>query len=112
MAIRAREAAGAAKTERPMNISARRPVARPRRKSPTPKRCSTPGTITQQEFDSLKAKALHQTWQQQRPAEFWLWQNNDPERALRMAPLKFEIRPTRRARELLDRARRTACHPR
>ena len=37
------------------------PVARPRRKSPTPKRCSTPGTITQQEFDSLKAKALSQT---------------------------------------------------
>jgi len=42
MAIRAREAAGAAKTERPTNVSARRPVARPRRKSPTPKRCSTP----------------------------------------------------------------------
>ena len=61
MAIRAREAAAAAKTERPTNISARRPVARPRRKSPTPKRCSTPATITQQEFDSLKAKALSQT---------------------------------------------------
>ena len=60
MAIRAREAAGAAKTERPKNISARRPVARPRRKSPS-KTLLDAGTITQQEFDSLKAKALSQT---------------------------------------------------
>jgi hypothetical protein len=58
MAIRAREAAGAAKTERPKNTSARRPVARPRRKSPM---LLDAGTITQQEFDSLKAKSLSQT---------------------------------------------------
>ena len=58
MAIRAREVTGAAKTERPTNISARRPVARPRRKSPT---LLDAGTITQQEFDSLKAKALSKT---------------------------------------------------
>ena len=45
-------------------------------------------------------------------AELWLWQNNDPVHALQMATLNFEVRPTKRAGELLNRARRAASHHR
>jgi tetratricopeptide (TPR) repeat protein len=37
-------------------------------------------------------------------AEFWLWQDADPERALRFARVNFEVRKTKRARALLDNA--------
>jgi tetratricopeptide (TPR) repeat protein len=37
-------------------------------------------------------------------AEFWLWRDADPERALRLARVNFEVRKTPRSRDLLNRA--------
>lgn len=37
-------------------------------------------------------------------AEFWLEAGNDPHQALRFAKMNFEVRQTRRARQLFDRA--------
>ena len=41
-------------------------------------------------------------------AEFWLEAGADPQRALWLAMKNIEVRPTRRARDLLARARRSA----
>ena len=61
MAIRAREAAGAAKTERPTKYIREAAGCSPAQEIADAKTLLDAGTITQQEFDSLKAKALSQT---------------------------------------------------
>ena len=57
MTERAREAAAAAKQQTDDYIK-QAAGRRPRRRSPTPRACSSAGTITQAEFDALKTKAL------------------------------------------------------
>ena len=60
MAIRAREAAGAARTETDEYIREAAGCS-PAQEIADAKTLLDAGTITQQEFDSLKAKALSQT---------------------------------------------------
>ena len=104
MAIRAREAAGAAKTERPTEYIREAAGCSPAQEIADAKTLLDAGTITHRNSTRSKPKRSARPDSSSARQSSGYGRTTIRSGALRMAPLKFEIRPTRRARELLDSA--------